>query len=123
MAAGALVVGVTGNPNHGIAYGYAWNHQTEDEAREAATLRCREYQPAPEANKFCKLIGTFTDGCFALAFDPKSDSPGMGWAVGSDRASTERRAIEDCQAAAPALRREFCKIDRMKCDGDPTGPD
>ena len=117
-AAVALAVGVTGNPSDGIAIGYAYNYDSEDEAKSTALDQCRRYEAAPKANKQCRLIGSLTDGCVAAAFDPKSDSPGMGWAVTDDRDSARRRALSDCRAAAPSSRREFCQVDIIKCEGD-----
>jgi hypothetical protein len=119
LAAGALAVGVTGNPSDGLAFGTAWNYKTEDAARDAAVQRCREYQGAPKAVKFCKVAGTFVDGCLAIAFDPKDDSPGMGWTVSDTRDNAERRAMDECRRTAPTDRRQFCKIVTVKCDGDP----
>ncbi len=118
-ASGALAVGVTDNPRDGIAYGFAWNYKTEAEAREVVMRKCREYTQAPKANQNCRLIGSFSNGCFALAFDPKSDSSGMGWAIAQTRSAARDGAMANCQDAAPPGRREFCKIDNVRCDGDP----
>ena len=60
MAAGALVVGVTGNPRDGVASGWAINYESEDRAKKFATEKCRHFKRAPKAAKFCRLVGTFT---------------------------------------------------------------
>jgi len=119
LAAGALAVGVTGNPSDGLAFGTAWNYKTEGEASDAALQRCREYKGAPKAVLRCKIAGTFVDGCLSIAFDPKDDSPGMGWVVADDRNTAERRAMDECRRTAPTDRRQFCKVVTTKCDGDP----
>ena len=117
-AAAALAVGVTDRPGDGIAYGYAFNYKTEDEAKEIARSGCRGYKEAPKATPFCRIIGSVSKGCIAVAFDPKDDSPGMGWAVHEDRSTAEERALADCRTAAPSGRKQFCRIDLLKCDGD-----
>lgn len=114
-----LAVGVTSNPGDGIAIGYAYNYDDEKEAAATAIDECRNYKEAPKANRQCRLIGTLKNGCLAAAFDPKSDSSGMGWALNRDRDAAESRALSDCRAAAPSSRKEFCRVDISKCDGDP----
>ena len=110
---------MTSNPGDGIAIGYAYNYDDEKEAAATAIDECRNYKEAPQANRQCRLIGTLKNGCLAAAFDPKSDSSGMGWALHRDREAAESRALSDCRAAAPSSRKEFCRVDISKCDGDP----
>lgn len=114
----ALAVGVTGDPNDGIAIGTAYNYKTVTEARERALRECRTFKTAPKANRHCRLIGVVEKGCLAAVFDPKSDSTGMGWAIAADRAAAEQQATELCKAAAPSGRGQFCKLDLSRCDGD-----
>jgi Domain of unknown function (DUF4189) len=118
IAAGALAVGYSGNPNEGVAFGTSWNFKTEAEARTAALRRCLDFKGAPKAVNFCKVDGSFVDGCLAIAFDSKDDSPGMGWAIAGDRESAQRRAIEICRDHAPSSRRQYCKLATVKCEGD-----
>jgi len=122
VAASALAVGVTDDPADGIAFGYSYNYPTQGDATASALESCRSYSQAPKANQQCRIIGSLDKGCLAVAFDPKSDSPGMGWAVTETREEAERRAMDDCRNAAPAERRDFCRIDIVKCDGDATEP-
>ena len=117
-AALALAIGVTNNPNHGIAIGTAYNYGTLDAARERAMRECRTFKSAPKANRFCRLIGALEKGGLAAAFDPKSDSTGMGWALAENRDGAERQAMDACRAAAPTGRQQFCKVDISRCDGD-----
>ena len=116
-AAAALAVGVSDDPADGIAYGWAINFKTVDEARKKAMDNCRTYKAAPNAARFCRLIGAADKQCVALAFDPKDDSPGMGWALAGDREAARKRALDDCRAAAGA-RKDFCEMDVVKCDGE-----
>jgi hypothetical protein len=118
QAAAAIAVGVSDNPADGIAYGWAINFKTVDEARKEAMENCRAYKPAPNAARFCRLIGAADKQCVALAFDPKDDSSGMGWALAADREQARKRALDDCRAAAPAGRKDFCEVDILKCDGE-----
>lgn len=118
LAASALAVGVTGNPRDGIAYGFSYNYSSVEDAERAAMNKCRDYKAAPKAARRCKLVGGLKKGCIAVAFDPKSDSPGMGWAVAARRADVELRALNACKNAAPAGRQIYCKIDVLRCDGD-----
>ena len=118
LAAVALAVGTTSDPGAGIAFGYSYNYDSEEEAKRTAMESCRSYEAAPNAAKLCALFGSLKKGCVAMAFDPKDDSPGMGWAVAEKREVAESRAIAACRKVAPSARRQFCKIDTIKCDGD-----
>ena len=118
LAGVALAVGVTENPRDGIAFGYSYNYDKIDEAETSALQSCKTYKPAPKAALRCKLFDSLPKGCFAVAFDPKDDSPGMGWAMHERREIAEREAIDKCRRAAPKNRRQYCKIDTLKCDGD-----
>lgn len=117
-AAAAIAVGVSDDPADGIAYGWAINFKTVDEARKEAMENCRAYKPAPNAARFCRLIGAAEKECVALAFDPKDDSSGMGWALAADREQAQKRALDDCRAAAADDRKKYCQIDIVKCDGE-----
>jgi hypothetical protein len=118
QAAVALAVGVTGKPTEGLASGYSYNYDDVKEAERTALQSCSDYKPAPKAARRCKLFASMKKGCVAIAFDPKDDSPGMGWAVDEKREVAENDAIEACRKRAPASRRKYCKIDTLKCDGD-----
>src|SRR5690348_8949611 len=114
---GALVVGSTSDvAKDGIAVGTSINYKSADEAREVALKRCRQYKPAPKAATMCQPVGTFKGECYAVSFDPKAGTPGVGWAIASNKALAEERALENCKATAGASRRDFCKIEDSKCD-------
>ncbi len=116
-AASALAVGVTDNPRDGLAYGWAVNYETVDEARREAMRQCRDFKDAPRASRQCRLIGAADKLCMAIAFDPDTDSSGMGWAVAATLTEAQEQAVDNCRAAAPRERRRFCKLDNSKCDG------
>jgi hypothetical protein len=114
---GALAVGSTGNvTKDGIAFGTAVNYGSSAAARDAALEKCRGYKSAPKAAAQCRLIGAFHRECWAIAMDPKPGTPGAGWAVASDKATAEQRALDACRATAGAGRTEFCEADSADCD-------
>ncbi len=101
----------------GIAIGTAYNYKSLEEARDRALHECRVFKTAPKAGTLCRLIGVREKACLAAAFDPKSDSTGMGWAMAEDRSTAERQAMDACKAAAPRGREQFCAIDITRCEG------
>ena len=118
-AAGALAVGSTSDVSKdGIAVGTSINYDTPEEARSAALKRCREYKPAPKAAAMCQSVGTFKSECYAVSFDPKAGTPGAGWAIAPTKELAEERALANCQVTAGEDRRDFCKIEESKCDGN-----
>lgn len=122
QAAVALAIGVTGDPNDGLAAGRSYNFKTEEEAARAAIKSCRDFKTALKASRNCRLIGTLPKGCIGVAFDPKTDSTGMGWAVAEKREDAKSQAMENCRIAAPRDRAPFCTMDFLKCDGDAASP-
>jgi hypothetical protein len=71
--------------------------------------------------KLCKVIETFTRQCFATAYDPKSGTPGAGWAIGPDKAAAEKLALAACQATAGDNRRGFCIVTTASSELSTTG--
>ena len=118
LADGALAVGSTSDvAKDGIAVGTSINYKTPDEAEQAALKRCKVYKPAPKAAAQCRSVGTFKGECYAVSFDPKEGTPGAGWAIASTKALAEERALANCQITAGEGRRDFCRIEESKCDG------
>jgi hypothetical protein len=118
-ADGALAVGSTADVvKDGIAVGTSINYETADKALEAALKRCKDYKPAPKAAGMCRSVGTFKNECYAVSFDPKEGTPGAGWAIAPTKELAEERALANCQVTAGESRREFCKIEESKCDGN-----
>jgi hypothetical protein len=119
VADGALAVGSTANVvKDGIAIGTAINYESGDAALEAALKRCSNYKPAPKAAAQCRSVGTFKNECYAVSFDPKEGTPGAGWAIAPTKELAEERALAYCQVTAGEDRRDFCKIEESKCDGN-----
>ena len=118
-ADGALAVGSTANVvKDGIAVGTSVNYESASAAVEAALTRCRGYKPAPKAAAQCRSVGSFKNECYAVSFDPKEGTPGAGWAIAPTKELAEERAMAYCQVTAGEDRRDFCKIEESKCDGN-----
>jgi len=114
---GAIAVGTSGNfAKDGFAFGGSINQGTDDAAKSAAVDTCRQFKSAPKMAALCNLINTFHNQCYALAFDPKTGAPGVGWHIATDRAGAEQGAMANCKATAGAERQQFCKINQSFCD-------
>jgi hypothetical protein len=116
-AEGAIAMGSTGNfAKDGFAFGGSIDRPTMDAAREQALATCRRYEGAPKMAAICRVVSTFSRECYALSYDAKAGTPGVGWAIASDKATAEERAQANCEATAGADRRGFCKVNQSFCD-------
>ena len=88
-AHGSIAVGHTAD-GESVAYGFAWNHVTKEEAREAALNACRAGGGAD-----CVERAWFQNGCGALAIDQYGNGGAKG-AMTQDQA--EARALQTCEA-------------------------
>jgi hypothetical protein len=116
-ADGALAVGTSGNfAKDGFAVGGAIDKATKQEAIDQALATCRKFEGAPKMAALCRIVATFRRECFAIAFDPKPGTPGVGWAVGPSKDAAEERALAACRTSAGAARRKSCHLDQSFCD-------
>jgi hypothetical protein len=114
---GALALGTSENvAKDGFAVGGAIDKATRQEAVDQALATCRKYEGAPKMAAVCRIVATFSRKCFAINFDPKPGTPGVGWAVGPDKDTAEKRALAACRKTAGPARREFCHLDQSFCD-------
>jgi tetratricopeptide (TPR) repeat protein len=115
-ADGVLAIGVT-SPivQGGVTYGYVRNFSPSAAAQAAALDTCRRLANVREAAESCRVVGRFTDQCFAIAFVPDA-ATGLGWAIDADKHEAERKAMNDCAAAA-GDHRDRCRIVQSRCDG------
>lgn len=95
-AEGALAVGLPKDvAKDGFAYGYSTGKADTKTARDAALDLCRK--PADnrsvQARALCAVVGTFNNQCVAVAMDPGTGTPGVGWAIAGDLASAQAGAI------------------------------
>lgn len=115
-ADGVLAVGVTAPiVQGGLTFGYVRNFSPRASAQAAALDTCRRLANVPQAAENCRVVATFTDQCFAIAFVPQA-ATGLAWAVNSDRQEAERKAMNDCATAAGADR-DKCRVVQSRCDG------
>src|SRR5262249_49188523 len=118
LADGALAIGFPSNvTKDGFAAGFAYNSADPEKARSTAMERCRTTKSAPDSAKsLCMVIGTFRNECVAIAMDPKDGTPGVGFAIATDKETAEARALAFCAATAGKTRQGFCTIQGSQCD-------
>jgi hypothetical protein len=111
-AHGALAIGgaIAKVAENGIAVGVSVDHQTPAEARAAALERCHAFQGSKpeETTAHCAVVAEFSHKWAAVVLDSKPNTPGFGWAIDPDKATAERKAMEQCKATSPAERKAFC---------------
>jgi hypothetical protein len=118
-ATGALAVGVApGGAQHGFSYGVVWDASTAATAQTTAMSKCQTSKESnPPAQARCTLVGTFTNQCSAIAMDPATGTPGIGWAIAADTAAANKQALANCEATAGPGRTGFCRVSSIHCDG------
>jgi tetratricopeptide (TPR) repeat protein len=115
-ADGVLAIGVTSPITQGgVTFGYVRNFSPRAAAQAAALDTCRKLANVRAAAENCRVVGLFTDQCFAIAFAPQA-ATGLAWAIDTDKREAERRAMNDCAAAAPD-HRDQCRVVQSRCDG------
>ena len=119
LAEGAIAIGASGDfARDGFAFGASINKTSADDAGQQALATCRKYEGAPKMAAICKVVFHFSHECYALSFDPKAGTPGVGWAIAADKETAEERALKNCQVTAGPDRRDFCKINQSFCDSE-----
>ena len=108
MADGALAVAV--GPNNAFASGSALNAPSPKIASTDASESCRGSTSEASLKQLCKVVATFSNKCFAIAFDPQDGEPGTGWAVANTQQAADEQAMQQCRATAGADRVQFCII-------------
>src|SRR5262249_35854796 len=117
FAEGAIAIGASGDfAKDGFAFGAAIDKTNVEAASDTALTTCRKYEGAPKMAKICRGVFTFSRECYALSYAPKPGTPGVGWAIASDKPTAEDRAQRNCEATAGADRRGTCKINQSFCD-------
>ena len=117
VADGAVAVGSTDDVvKHGIAFGMVVN-EPKEKAAEIALARCRAFDGSSRAAiANCKVVAAFSRECFAVAYDPKSGTPGAGWGVGKDPIEANQKAMTMCGSTAGPQRKGFCEVKSWGCD-------
>ena len=119
-AEGAIAVGQPKDvAKDGYAYAYSTGKPDMQTARDEALETCRKpgSGKSEQGRNLCKVVGTFTNECVAVAMDPGAGTPGVGWAIGGTLKLAEANAMAQCKATAGAGRGSYCKIDNSRCDG------
>jgi hypothetical protein len=97
IAAGALAVGLPADVAHqGFAAGHSVNAADMD-------------------------LATFSEQCYALAIDPKANTPGVRSAIAENLQMADAQAIDACRTRAGRARRDFCAVlspEDHGCDGN-----
>ena len=114
-AEGAIAMGTTGNVvRDGIAFGLVVN-EPKDQAGAKAIERCRTFQARAAAER-CKVVATFSQQCYAVAYDPQPGTPGAGWGIGNDQLAANQKAVAMCEEAAGPARKGYCEVASAGCD-------
>ena len=121
LARGALAVG---EPKSIAKGGFTWGASVNRDTSEGAQLHALETcltikGNAPLATRgLCRVVEIFDHKCYAMGWDPKDGTPGVGWAVAATKADAEHAALERCHSTAGS-RKEFCVISHSDCDTTP----
>lgn len=119
-ADGAVAVGLPADvAKEGVAFGWAINSATRQQAERDALGQCHAFLDAPKPTRdLCAVLRAFKDECIAIALDPEAGTPGVGWAVLPAKQAAEAKAMADCRATAGTAREGFCKVTTSRCDGN-----
>ncbi len=117
IADGALAIGAA-SPivQGGLAYGFTRHLSPRDSAQTLALDTCRKLANVPQTAANCRVVGMFTDQCFAIAFTPQAAPTGFGWAIEADRQTAIRKAMNICAGMAGDDAKS-CKVIESRCDG------
>ena len=87
-------------------YGYSFNYDYSEEARNRAMDECRKHSDK------CAVKGTFQNTCVSIA---KSGNGAMGWAWGHGKGEDDRMAMSECRKN----RGRDCELSKRFCTGNP----
>jgi hypothetical protein len=100
-----------------VSIGYNSNYKTMEEAKSAALSKCKT-NGSVVSKPLCKVVATFENQCAVEAYDPKTGTPGFGWAIADSAQKAIDQAMANCRDTAGPLRRDACEIpDEVRCDG------
>ena len=120
LAEGALAVGM---PDGDPSKGFRWSAKVNTPDAAAGVLKDCRASRNPATGAACKLAGTFSNQCVAVAVSGDPDPAPVsaaGWAIAPTSVSAVSRALAQCDA----MRKKggkACVIDRQEhtalCDG------
>lgn len=115
-AAGALAFGSTGDvAKDGYSIGINASSASDDEARASAMKWCKSHGPK-QTQAQCEVLVVFHNQCAAEAQDPKTGTPGFGFAIADTEDEAKKMAMAICTTSSGKGRRQFCKIVSTLCD-------
>jgi len=116
MAAADGALAITSNAvQDGVAYGFVRNFPAAT-AQAAALDTCRRMSNTQQTVASCRIVGLFTDRCFAIALVPQAGATTLAWAIEADRQAAQRKALAGCAGAA-GDGADQCRIVQSRCDG------
>lgn len=121
-AHGALAVAA---PNDIEKDGFSWGASLNQDTTEGAQLHALETCLTVKGNAstavrgLCRVVEKFDHKCYAMGWDPKDGTPGVGWSIDISKDDAERNAMQKCRATAGDARKEFCVIAHSGCDASP----
>ncbi len=87
-------------------FGYAYNYDDADEARDRAMTECRKH------SSDCKVKGTFENTCVSVS---KAENGAMGWAWGHGKQQDDSMAMTECKNN----KGRGCELSARFCTGNP----
>jgi hypothetical protein len=121
VAAGAVAVGEPADVSRdGVAIYTFVNADNAAEAKKKALEGCKGLEHASATSKaLCKVVATFENQCVAESLDPKSGTPGFGWAMARNSGSAKEQALSNCRDTAGPTRQDACVVEAraLWCDG------
>jgi tetratricopeptide (TPR) repeat protein len=116
VAAADGALAITSNAvQDGVAYGFVRNFPAAT-AQAAALDTCRRMSNTQQTVASCRIVGLFTDRCFAIALVPQAGATTLAWAIEADRQAAQRKALAGCAGAA-GDGADQCRIVQSRCDG------
>jgi hypothetical protein len=121
MAAGAVALGQPSDiAKDGVAIFTFVKASSAELAKKEALAGCKALQGASDTSKaLCKIVATFENQCVAESLDPKSGTPGFGWAMARNSRLAKEQALSNCRDTAGPKRQDACVIGPrdLWCDG------
>jgi tetratricopeptide (TPR) repeat protein len=115
LAAADGALAITSNlATDGLAYGFVRNFSSGS-AQAAALDTCRKMANTQQTVASCRIVGMFTNQCFAIALIPDAGTSTLGWAIDPDRQAAQRKALDGCAGAAGDDGKK-CRIVQSRCD-------
>jgi lipoprotein NlpI len=115
LAAADGALAITSNlARDGLAYGFVRNFSAGS-AQAAALDTCRKMASTQQTVASCRIVGMFTNQCFAIALIPEAGTSTLSWAIDPDRQAAQRKALDGCAGAAGDDARK-CRIVQSRCD-------